>query len=347
MKKLTTLSEIGEFSLIERLTKGRKLIHPGSIKGVGDDAAVIDAGETCILITTDLLVEGIHFNLVYTPLKHLGYKAVAVNLSDIYAMNARPEQITVSIAVSGKFSLEAIEELYSGIYMACDRYNIDLLGGDTSSSLTGLTISITAIGSAKKNEIVYRDGAGKNDLICVSGDLGAAYAGLQVLEREKTLFEKDPEFRPDLAGHNYIIGRQLKPEPRQDIISLLKEKNIKPCSMIDISDGLSSELHHICKSSKKGCMIYEEKIPVDPTTAQLAQEMSLDPMVFALHGGEDYELLFTVPLSDFNKIEGLNDIHIIGKITDNPEEFQMVTRDDRLIELKAQGWDGLTEGGKS
>jgi len=251
--KPTLLSEIGEFGLIDRLTANHKLVHSSSLKGVGDDAAVIETGDRCTVVTTDLLVEGIHFNLVYTPLKHLGYKAVAVNLSDIYAMNAEPRQITVSIAVSGKFSLEALEELYSGIYMACEKYNVDLVGGDTSSSLTGLTISITAIGAAKKEEIVYRGGAQTNDLICVSGDLGAAYIGLQLLEREKAIFEKNPDLQPDLEGHDYIVGRQLKPEPRADIIKLLKESVIFPTSMIDISDGLSSEILHICKNSEKGC----------------------------------------------------------------------------------------------
>jgi thiamine-monophosphate kinase len=315
-KKLTLLSEIGEFGLIDRLTADHKLMHKSSIKGVGDDAAVIDAGDHCILVTTDLLVEGIHFNLIYTPLKHLGYKAVAVNLSDIYAMNALPQQITVSIAVSGKFSLEALEELYSGIYMACEKFKVDLVGGDTSSSVTGLTISITAIGTAKKEEIVYRSGAKTNDLICVSGDLGAAYMGLQLLEREKALFEKDPALQPDLEGNDYIIGRQLKPEPREDIIRLLKENGIQPTSMIDISDGLSSEILHICKNSDKACRIYQEKIPIDTTTAMMAGEFNIEPLICALHGGEDYELLFTVPLADFDKVKNLKEIHIIGKIVD-------------------------------
>jgi thiamine-monophosphate kinase len=342
-KKPTLLSEIGEFGLIDLLTENRSLFHPSSLKGVGDDAAVIDAGDHCFLITTDLLVEGIHFNLIYTPLKHLGYKAVAVNLSDIYAMNGEPRQITVSIAVSGKFSLEALEELYSGIYMACDKYNIDLVGGDTSSSLTGLTISITAIGVAKKEEIVYRGGAQTNDLICVSGDLGAAYIGLQLLEREKALFEKDPALQPDLEGNDYIIGRQLKPEPREDIVRLLKENGIQPTSMIDISDGLSSEILHICKNSDKGCRIYQEKIPIDATTAMMAAEFNIEPLICALHGGEDYELLFTVPLKDFEKVRSLKDIHVIGKIVDKEENALMVTREGNTVQLRAQGWDGLAE----
>jgi thiamine-monophosphate kinase len=342
-KKPTMLSEIGEFGLIDRLTENRSLFHPSSLKGVGDDAAVIDAGDHCFLITTDLLVEGIHFNLIYTPLKHLGYKAVAVNLSDIYAMNGEPRQITVSIAVSGKFSLEALEELYSGIYMACDRYNIDLVGGDTSSSLTGLTISITAIGVAKKEEIVYRGGAQTNDLICVSGDLGAAYIGLQLLEREKLLFEKDPALQPDLEGNDYIIGRQLKPEPREDIVRLLKENGIQPTSLIDISDGLSSEILHICKNSDKGCRIYQEKIPIDATTAMMAAEFNIEPLICALHGGEDYELLFTVPLKDFEKVRSLKEIHVIGKIVDKEENALMVTKEGNTVQLRAQGWDGLAE----
>jgi len=310
---------------------------------VGDDAAVIDAGDHCMLVTTDLLVEGIHFNLVYTPLKHLGYKAVSVNVSDIYAMNAEPRQITVSIAVSGKFSLQALEELYSGIYMACDKYNVDLVGGDTSSSVTGLTLSITAIGVAKREEIVYRSGAQTNDLICVSGDLGAAYIGLQLLEREKAIFEKDPSLQPDLEGHDYIVGRQLKPEARGDIIKLLKEHKIQPTAMIDISDGLSSEILHICKNSDKGCRIYQEKIPIDHTTALMAEEFNIEPLICALHGGEDYELLFTVPLRDFHKVKELKEIHIIGKVMDKEENALMVSSGGNTIQLRAQGWDGLAE----
>ena len=340
---MTLLSEIGEFGLIDRLTANHKLVHPSSLQGVGDDAAVIGTGSECILVTTDLLVEGIHFNLIYTPLKHLGYKAVVVNLSDIYAMNAEPRQITVSLAVSGKFSLEAIEELYSGIYMACEKYHVDLVGGDTSSSVTGLTISITALGVARKEDIVYRGGAKTNDLICVSGDLGAAYIGLQLLEREKALYEKDPGLQPDLEGNDYIIGRQLKPEARGDIIQMLKDNGIKPTSMIDISDGLSSEILHICKSSDKGCRIYQEKIPVDTTTSMMASEFNIEPLICALHGGEDYELLFTIPLKDFEKARSLKEIHIIGKIVDKEEKALMVTKDGNTVQLRAQGWDGLAE----
>lgn len=342
-KKLTLLSELGEFGLIDRLTGGRKLFHSTTLKGVGDDAAVIGTGKQCMLITTDLLTEGIHFNLVYTPMKHLGYKAVVVNLSDIYAMNAEPRQITVSIAVSGKFSVEALEELYSGIYMACDKYKVDLAGGDTSSSVTGLTISVTAIGTAPKEDIVYRSGARVNDLVCVSGDLGAAYTGLQLLEREKAIFEKDPTLQPDLEGHDYIVGRQLKPEARGDVIKLLKEKDIRPTSMIDISDGLSSEILHICKSSNVGCRIYQDKIPIDTTTVLMAGEFNMEPLICALHGGEDYELLFTVPLKDFEKVRELKDVHIIGKIVDKDEKALMVTPEGNTVQLRAQGWDGLAE----
>jgi thiamine-monophosphate kinase len=341
--KPTMLSEIGEFGLIDRLTSNHKLRHSSSIKGVGDDAAVIDSGDFCTLVTTDLLVEGIHFNLIYTPLKHLGYKAVAVNLSDLYAMNAEPRQITVSIAVSGKFSLEALEELYTGIYMACEKFNVDLVGGDTSSSVTGLTISITALGVAKKDVIVYRSGAKVNDLICVSGDLGAAYMGLQLLEREKELFIKDSSLQPDLDGNDYIIGRQLKPEPRADIIKILKENGIKPNSMIDISDGLSSEILHICKNSDKGCRIYQEKIPIDASTAMMAGEFNIEPLICALHGGEDYELLFTVPLEAFEKIKNISEIHIIGKIVEKEDNALMLTAEGNTIQLRAQGWDGLAE----
>ncbi len=340
-KKPTPLSEIGEFGLIDRLTSNFITRQPSTIKGVGDDAAVIDAGDECIVVTTDLLSEGIHFNLVYTPLKHLGYKAVTVNLSDVYAMNAIPKQITVSIALSGKFSVEAIEELYSGIYLACEKYNIDLVGGDTSSSMTGLTLSITALGTAKKEDIIYREGAQINDLICVSGDLGAAYLGLQLLEREKVLFEKDHSITPDFAGKDYLLERQLKPEARADIIALLKENGIRPTSMIDISDGLSSEMLHICKNSEVGCRIYQNKIPIDPHTLMMASEFNMEPVICALHGGEDYELLFTVPLADHKKVSSIKEIHIIGKITGKEEKAMMLTEEGNLIELIAQGWDGI------
>ena len=342
-KPPTPLSEIGEFGLIDRLTSKFTLKHKSTIRGIGDDAAIIDAGKEYFVVTTDLLTEGIHFNLIYNPLKHLGYKAVAVNLSDIYAMNAIPKQITVSIAVSGKFSLEAVQELYSGIYLACEKYNVDLVGGDTSSSLTGLTISITAIGTAKKEDIVYRKGAKVNDLICVTGDLGASYMGLQLLEREKVLFEKNPDFTPDFTGKDYLLERQLKPEPRADIITLLKENGIIPSSMIDISDGLSSEILHICKNSEVGCRIYHDKIPINNETSLMADEFNIDPLICALHGGEDYELLFTVPLELYDKISVIKGISIIGNITLKDDKTLMVTKDGNIIELIAQGWDGMKD----
>jgi len=340
-KKITPLSEIGEFGLIDHLTSDIVLKHKNVIKGVGDDAAVLDYGGKCILITTDVLTEGIHFNLMYTPLKHLGYKSVVVNLSDIYAMNAIPKQIVVSLAISGKFSLEAVQELYSGIYLACDRYNVDLIGGDTTSSLTGMNISITAIGEAMKEEIVYRSGAGINDLICVSGDLGAAYMGLQLLEREKEMFSKDPGVQPDLKGRDYILRRQLKPEARGDIIELFKEKDIHPTAMIDISDGLSSEILHICKNSQCGCRIYQDKIPIDIATGNMAGEFNLEPLICAMHGGEDYELLFTLPPGEYEKIEGINELHIIGYITPFKDKALLVTTGGNETEITAQGWNTL------
>lgn len=340
-KRPTPLSELGEFALIDTLTQSVKLKQATSLKGVGDDCAVIDTGEDCLVMTTDMLAEGIHFDLIYTPLKHLGYKAVVVNLSDVYAMNASPTQITVSIAVSSKFSVEALEELYSGIYLACEKYGVDLVGGDTVSSLTGLVISITAIGRAKKEDIRYRNAAKENDLICVSGDLGAAYLGLQLLEREKALYEENKEIQPDLASYDYVLGRQLKPEARNEIIRLLKEKDIKINAMIDISDGLSSEILHICKQSEVGCKIYLEKIPIDTTTIMISEEFKLEPTIAALHGGEDYELLFTVPLSEYDKVKDLREISIIGNITSKDEKTFMINQTGQLIPLAAQGWDGV------
>lgn len=340
----TMISDIGEFGLIDRLTSKFSNKQGTTVTGVGDDAAVIDAGNDYIVITTDLLTEGIHFNLIYTPLKHLGYKAVAVNLSDVYAMNAVPRQITVSIAVSGKFSLEALEQLYSGIHSACEKFNVDLVGGDTSSSMTGMTISITAIGRVNKEDVVYRKGARVNDLICVSGDLGAAYLGLQLLEREKVLFEKDPSFQPDFTGMEYLLERQLKPEPCSEIITLLRENGIKPTSMIDISDGLSSEILHICKNSEVGCRLYQDKIPISAVASRVAGDFNMEPLICALHGGEDYELLFTVPLSDYQKLSQLKGIHIIGNITAKDEKAMMVTKDGGLVEIIAEGWDGIKQG---
>jgi len=337
----TQISELGEFGLIEHLTKSIKIKNGTTIKGIGDDAAVLDYNNKKILVTTDLLVEGIHFNLIYTPLKHLGYKAVAVNLSDICAMNGVPRQITVSIAISKKFTVEAIEELYEGIRLACEKYGIDLIGGDTSSSLTGLLISVTAIGEANETDIVYRSGAKVNDLICVSGDLGAAYMGLQLLEREKYMFTENSKIQPDFSGHEYILERQLKPEPRIDIIKKLTEINVKPTSMIDISDGLSSELMHICKNSNVGCKIYSEKIPIDITTCNMANEFNIAPEIAALNGGEDYELLFTVSLKDYEKIKNLKEISVIGNIIDESDGMNLISDDGKQIPITAQGWNGI------
>lgn len=340
-KQPTQLSDIGEFDLIDRLTHGITLKHKSSLMGVGDDAAVIDCGENCRVVTTDMLTEGIHFDLMYTPLKHLGYKAVIVNLSDVYAMNAIPHQITVSIAVSSKFSVEAIEELYTGIHLACEQYNVDLVGGDTVSSLSGLIISVTAIGEAGKEEIKYRSGAQKNDLVCVSGDLGGAFLGLQLLEREKAIYEKDNAIQPDLTGFDYVLERQLKPEARWDIIEWIREEKIQVHAMIDISDGLSSEINHICKASGKGCHIYPDKLPVHPDVKEAAKEFNMEYLAPVLHGGEDYELLFTVPMSEFDKISKRKDVHIIGNITREGERPLLITDDGKTVELVAQGWEGF------
>jgi thiamine-monophosphate kinase len=340
---LTPLSELGEFCLIGRLTGNIKLYHKETIRGVGDDAAVIDAGEKVFLLSTDLLVEGIHFDLVYTPLKHLGYKSVIVNISDIAAMNGIPKQLTVSVAVSNRFSAEALDELYNGIKLACDRYRIDLVGGDTSSSNKGLLISLSILGEAKKEEVVYRSGAHPNDLICVTGDLGAAYMGLLLLEREKKVFQANPDMQPELEGYDYMIGRQLKPEARTDIRELLIKLGVKPTSMIDISDGLASETLHLCKQSGTGCRLYEEKIPINQQTRELSMEFKIIPSVAALSGGEDYELLFTIAQQDFEKIKDVEGISIIGHMTDASEGKAMVTSDNKQIEITAQGWDGMKD----
>ncbi|MCF8359424.1 MAG: thiamine-phosphate kinase [Prolixibacteraceae bacterium] len=339
--KATPISDIGEFGLIERLTDKIKLRNPSTLKGIGDDAAVLDFKDKEVVVTTDLLTEGIHFNLMYVPLKHLGYKAVVANLSDVVAMNATPRQITVSLAISSKFSVEALEELYEGIYLACDTYGIDLVGGDTTSSLTGLTISITAIGEAEKGSVVYRSGAQKNDLICVSGDLGGAYMGLQLLERENEVFKVNPKLQPKLEGYNYILGRQLKPEARVDMLKIFNNLGVKPNSMIDISDGLSSEVIHICKQSKTGAKIYEGKIPMDNEVKAMGNELNINPIVAALNGGEDYELLFTVSLNDHEKIRNNPDITVIGHIVDASEGTMLVTTGGSEIELTAQGWNPL------
>jgi thiamine-monophosphate kinase len=340
-QKLTEISELGEFGLIDHVTKDIKSKHASTLKGVGDDAAVIDHGETCSVVTTDLLVEGIHFNLIYTPLKHLGYKAVVVNLSDVYAMNAIPKQITVSIAISGKFAVEHVEQIYEGIKLACENYNVDLIGGDTSSSLTGLAISITAIGEAKKEDIAYRNTAKQNDIVCVTGNLGSAYMGLQLLEREKEIFSSNPSAQPSLEGYDYILQRQLKPEARKDIIEFFATNKIKPTSMIDISDGLSSEILHICSKSDVGCKIFQDKIPIDGETSQMAEEFKIEPLIAALNGGEDYELLFTIDMNDLDKVKDHELIHPIGHIADKKHGAVLITTAGQSIPLQAQGWNQM------
>ncbi len=339
-KKATSLAELGEFGLIDHLTKYFKVGQETTKKGIGDDCAVIfNANET--LITTDLLVEGVHFDLSYVPLKHLGYKAVMVNLSDVYAMNAEATQITVSLAVSNRFPLEALEELYAGIQLACDTYKVDLIGGDTTSSTKGMLISITALGSAKKEDIVYRNGAKPNDLIVVTGDIGGAYLGLQVLEREKEVFKVNPQSQPDLEAYSYLVERQLKPEARKDVIKLLKDLEIKPTSMIDISDGLSSEIMHICTQSKVGCNIYEDKLPLDPQVISTCEEFEIDSTMVALSGGEDYELLFTISMDDFDKLKGNPNFTVIGHIGEENIGKNLITRANQQIKLKAQGWNSF------
>ncbi|MCQ2958577.1 MAG: thiamine-phosphate kinase [Bacteroidales bacterium] len=339
MEKQKTLEEIGEFGLIELLTKDFRTKET-TIKGIGDDCAVLEYSEKEFqLVTTDLLLEGIHFDLVYSPLKHIGYKAVMANISDIIAMNGTPKQMTVSIAVSAKFSVNALEQLYSGIRLACEQYNIELIGGDTSASMTGLAISITMLGTVGKDKIAYRKGAKTTDLICVSGDLGAAYAGLQILQREKAVFNQGKGAQPKLDGYEYVLGRILKPDARQDIIKSLAKEQIIPTAMIDISDGLSSELFHLCLNSKVGCKIYEEKIPINQATGEVCKEFGLEPIIPALHGGDDYELLFTVPLSDYEKLKNIEDISIIGNIVEADQGLGMISRSGDYVHLKAQGWN--------
>lgn len=337
----TEISSLGEFGLIESLTHDFKVKNSSTVKGVGDDCAVIDNAGKKTLVTTDLLLEGIHFDLTYTPLKHLGYKAVAVNLSDVYAMNGTPRQITVSLGISKRFTVEHINELYAGIYAACERYGVDLVGGDTSASVTGLLISITCIGEANEEEIVYRSGAKDTDLICVSGDLGAAYMGLQLLERERVASAGEKDFQPDFAGREYLLERQLKPEPRADVIAELRKLGIKPTAMMDVSDGLSSELLHICKESGVGCRVYENRIPIDYQTAVMAEELNMNLVTAAMNGGEDYELLFTVPLTDHEKVEQMKTARLIGRITKPELGAYMVTRDDAEVEIRAQGWNAF------
>ncbi len=339
MENRTELENLGEFGLIDKLTEGFELNQPSSIKGVGDDAAVIDCGDHYQVVSTDMLVEGVHFDLSYVPIQHLGYKAVVVNLSDIYAMNAEATQITVSIAVSNRFSLEALEELYAGINRACKLYNVDLVGGDTTSSLSGLVISITAIGVVGKDQIAYRSGGKENDLLVVSGNLGAAFMGLQVLEREKQIFLENPEIQPMLEGVDYILERQLKPEARKDIIHYLNDLGVLPTSMIDISDGLVSEVMHLCKASGVGCAIYDEKLPIDHETHRVARDFELDPSTCALNGGEDYELLFSIKQADFEKVKGNEFMTIIGHFTDKGSGMNVIDRSGVSIEMKAQGWN--------
>ena len=340
----TEIASLGEFGLIDQLTKDITLKNESSKYGIGDDAAVLEyPTDKEVLVSTDLLMEDVHFDLTYVPLKHLGYKAAIVNFSDIYAMNGAPKQITVSLALSKRFSVEDIEELYSGIRMACQQYGVDIVGGDTTSSLTGLAISITCIGEAEKGKVVYRNGAKDTDLICVSGDLGSAYMGLQLLEREKTVFKGEEQVQPDFTGKEYLLERQLKPEARKDIIEQLAKANITPTSMMDISDGLSSELMHICKQSNTGCRVYEEHIPIDYQTAVMAEEFNMNLTTCALNGGEDYELLFTVPIADHEKVSQMEGIRLIGHITKPDLGTALITRDGQEFELKAQGWNPLAD----
>ncbi len=343
---MTDISTLGEFGLIRHLTKDLKNTNESTLKGVGDDCAVLSYPNMKVLITSDMLMEGVHIDLVYTPLKHLGYKAAQVNFSDVYAMNGTPRQLVVNLALSRCFSIEATEDLYAGIRLACERHGVDLVGGDTCSSLTGLAISITCIGEADESDIVYRNGAQENDLICVSGNLGAAYLGLQLMEREKRVFESQQKngaeaAQPDFAGREYLIERFLKPEARRDIPEILRKAQIHPTAMMDVSDGLSSELLHICKQSNCGCRIYEDRLPLDYQTAAAAEEFNLNVTTCALNGGEDYELLFTAPLSEYDKLKAIDDISIIGAITKKEEGAQLVTRDGQEIPLTAQGFNAF------
>ena len=338
----TSLADLGEFGLIDRLTKGFEIHNPSTLKGVGDDAAVMDFKNKKTVVSTDLLIEGVHFDLSYVPLKHLGYKSVVVNVSDIYAMNATATQITVSIAVSNRFPLEALEEFYAGIRLACEHYKVDLVGGDTTSSTRGLIISVTAIGEAEASDLVYRNGAQPNDLVELTGDIGGAYMGLQILEREKAVFQVNPNSQPDIEMYSYILERQLKPEARKDIPPLLKQLGVKPTAMMDVSDGLSSEILHICKQSGVGCRLYEDKIPLDPQVISTCEEFNLDSTTIALSGGEDYELLFTIAQADYDKIKGNPNFTVIGYITDKSEGVNLVTRAGQFIPIIAKGWNALT-----
>jgi thiamine-monophosphate kinase len=341
MEERTEIENLGEFGLIDYLTRNIEIQNAGTILGVGDDAAVIDHFGKQTVITTDMLVEGIHFDLMYTPLKHLGYKSVVVNLSDIFAMNAVPTHITMSLAFSNRFSLEALNEFYEGVYAACERYKVDLIGGDTSSSKKGFVISVTAIGEVAPDQYVKRSTAQKGDLLCVSGDLGAAYLGLTLLEREKQIFLENPQIQPDLENQTYIIGRQLKPEARQDIVAFLAEKEIRPTSMMDVSDGLSSEILHICKQSNTGCVLYEEKIPIHDQSRSMAMQFGLDPTACALSGGEDYELLFTMKQEDYDKITLNEEIAVIGYITEAEQGAHIITKGGSKHKITAQGWNAF------
>lgn len=334
----TDVNTLGEFGLIEHLTRDFPVRQPSTLKGVGDDAAVIDNGQFCTVVSTDMLVEGIHFDLAYTPLKHLGFKAVAVNISDICAMNALPRQITVSVAISNRYSVEAMDELYAGIRAACEAYNVDLVGGDTTSSPRGMVISITAIGQCEKDLLTYRSGAKVGDLICITGDLGAAYLGLQILEREKRIWQENPDVKPDFEGQHYLINRQLKPEARRDMVEVFRRVGLKPTAMIDISDGLASEIFHICKQSGVGALVEESGIPLHPETEQMALKFKLDPATCALNGGEDYELLFTITPGDADKIRYLPEIYIAGEILEAKDGIRLNTKGGNLHPLKAQGW---------
>ena len=341
---LTDISNLGEFGLIERVTKDFPSFHDNVVKGIGDDAAVVQGEEGMVQVySTDLLIEGTHFDLAYVPLRHLGYKAIAVNLSDIASMNAIPYGVTVSIAVSNRFPIEAVDEIYQGIKLACEKYSVDLLGGDTSSSRLGLVISVTAFGKAPKDDIVYRSGAQPKDLICVSGDVGAAYAGLLVLDREKAVYLKTPNLQPDLTDYDYVVGRQLKPEPQLKIINLLKSLGVKPTSMIDVSDGIASELHHICEASKCGATIYAGKLPIDYQTVKVAEEFKISQTTFALNGGEDYELMFTLPIQDFEKVKSIQDFTIIGHITEEKGQINVVLDSGEVVEADALGFDHFAD----
>ena len=344
----TEIATLGEFGLIERLTKDIKLENASTLKGVGDDCAVLDYKDKQVLVTSDLLMEGVHFDLMYVPLKHLGYKAAMVNFSDVYAMNGWPRQLVVSMALSWRFKVEDIEQIYEGLKLACAHHHVDLVGGDTSTSLTGLALSLTCLGEGEKDKVVYRNGAGDTDLICVSGNLGAAYMGLQLLEREKAVYNQQfqegkiqGEFHPDFSGQEYLLERQLKPEARRDIIERLNKAGVVPTAMMDISDGLSSELMHICRQSAMGCVVYEERLPIDYQTAVAAEQFNLNVSTCALNGGEDYELLFTVKLTDYEKVKEMDDIRIVGHITKADTGLILVTRDGQELSLKAQGWNPL------